>query len=315
MPQPPAPLTVLMTVYNGGRYLRAAIESILQQTYPAFRFLIVDDASGDDSRQIVRSYEDPRIELVCLERNVGQTAALNLGWRRAASPWIARMDADDYAAPTRLEEQMRRLEHEPSLDCVGTFAWVFREDPRIVDGVIEKPLEDAAIKRELWRAVPMIHGSLILRRQALAAVDGYDERYRYSADLDLYHRFLPRCRAANVPQRLFGLRRRAGQGSYSRGTMEENLEIFSRILATQCRTRRERAAVSRSLAFTHCLRARLGRREGKWEEMLRDWAAAAQWSPFTAFKQLASPVIPSKVRFLLRRWISGPEMARSWEAG
>ena len=99
-------LTVLMTVYNGSPFLRTAIDSILNQTYADFCFLIVDDASTDDSREIVRSYKDPRIQLVCLEHNVGQTAALNIGLRQATTPWIARMDADDYSGPTRFEEQM-----------------------------------------------------------------------------------------------------------------------------------------------------------------------------------------------------------------
>ena len=102
-------VTVLMTVHNGGPYLRTAIHSVLAQTYRDFRFLIVDDASSDDTRDIIRSYDDPRVELMVLPQNVGQTAALNLGLRHAASPWIARMDADDYAAPSRLEEQLGAL--------------------------------------------------------------------------------------------------------------------------------------------------------------------------------------------------------------
>src|SRR3989338_9985680 len=105
-----APLTILMAVHNGAPYLRVAMDSILRQTYCTFRFLIVDDASGDDPRQLIGSYADPRVELLALERNVGQTAALNTGLHSCTSPWIARMDADDYSAPTRLEDQMRALE-------------------------------------------------------------------------------------------------------------------------------------------------------------------------------------------------------------
>src|SRR3989338_10031399 len=114
-------VTVLMAVQNGGPYLRTAIESILHQTYRDFCFLIVDDGSTDDSREIVRSYDDRRIELLCLEHNVGQTAALNKGLRHAPTPWIARMDADDYSARTRLEVQIKSLEGEPLLACLGTF--------------------------------------------------------------------------------------------------------------------------------------------------------------------------------------------------
>ena len=79
------PLTVLMTVHNGGLYLRAAIDSILAQTYRAFRLLIVDDASSDNTPDIIRSYDDPRIDCVALPRNVGQTAAPP---RRGSPGWM-----------------------------------------------------------------------------------------------------------------------------------------------------------------------------------------------------------------------------------
>lgn len=286
MRDPAEPVTVLMAVRNGSPYLRTAIESVLAQTFRAFRFLIVDDASTDDTRDIARAYADARIELLCLPRNVGQTAALNLGLRRAASPWIARMDADDYAAPERLAEQMRAVEADPSLDCVGSFAWLFRDDPRVVEGVIEKPLQDAAIKRQVLRAVPLIHGSLLMRRATVLDVGGYDERYRYSADWDLYHRWLPRSRAVNLPRRLVGIRRHPGQDSFSRRAVEENLEIFSRLLAAGCRARRDRAMVRGSLAYTYMMRARLDRGEGKLNEMLDDLGSALRCSPLMALRQL-----------------------------
>ena len=176
-------LTVLMTVYNGSPYLRTAIESILQQTYRDFRFLIIDDGSTDDTRDIVWSYDDERIELLCLSRNLGQTAALNIGVRHISTPWIARMDADDYSAPTRLEEQMRVLEADHSLGCLGTFAWWFRDDPKTIGAIHTKPERHADIKRALLVGSPIIHGSIMVSRTALLDVGGYNERYRYSADL------------------------------------------------------------------------------------------------------------------------------------
>src|SRR5688572_19340877 len=126
-------LTVLMAVRNGEPFLTAAIESILRQTYEEFRFLIVDDASTDRTREVIRSYDDKRIELLCLQQNVGQTAALSIGVQRVSTPWIARMDADDYSAATRFEKQMNLLTADPSLGCVGTFAWVFRNDPAVAE--------------------------------------------------------------------------------------------------------------------------------------------------------------------------------------
>lgn len=279
-------VTVLMAVRNGAPYLRTAVDSVLAQTFRAFRFLIIDDASTDETRDIVRAYADARIELLCLPRNVGQTAALNMGLRQAVSPWIARMDADDYAAPHRLAAQMQAVEADPSLDCVGTWAWLFRDDPRVVDGVIEKPLRDVAIKRQLCRAVPLIHGSLVMRRHTVLAVGGYDERYRYSADWDLYHRWLPRCRAINLPQRLLGIRRHPQQDSYSSKAVDENLEIFSRLLASPHRTRREMAMIHESLSYIYMMRAQCDLKERRVKDTLQDMTSAIRWSPTMAVKQL-----------------------------
>jgi hypothetical protein len=312
-------VTVLMTVHNGGAYLRTAIDSVLAQTYRAFRLLIVDDASRDDTRDIIRAYgarsislgapsraeprdDDARIECVMLERNVGQTAALNLGLRRATTPWIARMDADDYSAPERLEVQMALAAREGSLGCLGTFAWVFRQDPQTVDGVIEKPLDDAGIRRNFWRVIPLIHGSLILRRELVLSVGAYDERYRYSADWDLYHRLLARCRAANVPKRLLGIRRHPDQKSFLKASVDETIRIFSRVLAANGCARLERAALRASLSYTYMNRARCHRVEGRVGEMLRDVGSALRWSPATAGKQLLAPVVPG---WVLRRGREG----------
>lgn len=295
------PVTVLMTVHNGGPYLRTAIDSVLAQTYRAFRLLIVDDASSDGTPDIIRSYGDPRIECVRVERNVGQTAALNLGLRRAASPWIARMDADDYSAPERLEAQMALGAREASLGCLGTFAWVFRQDPQTVDGVIEKPLDDADIRRNFWRVIPLIHGSLIMRRELVLAAGGYDEHYRYSADWDLYHRLLARCRAANIPKRLLGIRRHPDQKSFLKASVDETIQIFSRALTTDGCARRERAALRASLAFTYVTRARCDHAERQLGEMWRDVGFALRWSPAAAGRQLLAPVIPGWTRAARRR--------------
>ena len=286
MEHPLAPVTVLMAVRNGSRYLRTSVESILAQTYRTFCFLIVDDASTDDTRELLRTYADPRITLICVDRNIGQTAALNVGLRHAASPWIARLDADDYAAPERLAEQMQAVDADPTPDCVGTYAWLFRDDPRVVDGVIEKPLQDAAIKRQMWRLVPLIHGSLLMRRETVVAAGGYDERYRYSADWDLYHRWLPRCRAVNLPKRLVGIRRHPQQDSFSRRAVDENLDIFLRRLETTADGRGIRSMIRESLSYTYMVRAHLSLREGKGQDAWRDVGSALRWSPATAVKQL-----------------------------
>lgn len=272
-------VTVVMAVHNGGVFLRGAIESILAQTYRDFRLLIVDDASTDDSRQIVRSYADPRIDQLALERNAGQTAALHIGVRRARTPWIARMDADDYAAPSRLAEQMTAVERDPALRCVGTFAWIFRENPGMSEGLLERPVDDEAIKRALYRSTPMIHGSLLIHREAMLSVGGYEDRFRYSADRELYRRFVPRFRCANIPTPLLGIRQHPGQGSLSRRAADESVEIIRQMLIDCAHAEPERSDARQSLALAYRFRARCWASEQRYPEMMKDLAHAVWLSP------------------------------------
>lgn len=272
-----------MAVHNGLPYLRTAIDSILQQTYTDFCFLIVDDASTDDSREIVRSYDDQRIELVCLDRNVGQTAALNIGLRQTSTPWIARMDADDYSAPTRLEEQMQVLDADQSLSCVGTHVWMFSDDPQVVDGVFATPLHHAEIKHALLRGSPMVHGSIVVSREALLDVGGYDERYRLTADLELYDRLLAKYLTANIPKQLVGIRQHRSQGSQSKLACDEAIEICSRRLMTDNYSREEAAIIRATLSRAYIFRARFGAAEHNYIELLKYLARAVRVSPNTFF--------------------------------
>lgn len=298
-------LTVLMAVNNGVPYLRTAVESILNQTYRDFRFLIIDDASTDESREIVRSYVDDRIELVCLERNVGQTAALNFGLRRIKTPWIARMDADDCSASARLEEQMKALEADPSLSCLGTFCWIFHSDPIIVDGIWEHPIHYEDIKRGLLTGCPMTHGSLVISRKILLEIGGYDERYRLAADIDLYDRLLKGHRAANLPRLLYGCRLHPGQRQGSRLSLEESLEIWRKRLE-QNQYNPEDAALVRTALSGHVVgRVRYLWEERKYRASLKNLCWAFRLSPKSVTRwylgNLAHTLMPRHLRAVVRR--------------
>src|SRR5438270_1653427 len=106
MPQSPA-ISVIMPVYNAGRYLRSAMDSILAQSFADFEYICIDDGSTDDSAAILREYagRDPRVVIVT-KANGGVTSALNAGIRVARGEFLARVDADDLAAPNRFEEQI-----------------------------------------------------------------------------------------------------------------------------------------------------------------------------------------------------------------
>ena len=309
-------LTVLMTVYNGEPYLQAAMDSILNQTYSDFCFLIIDDASTDSTREIVRSYSDDRINLVCLKYNVGQTAALNLGLEQATTPWVARMDADDYSAPTRFEEQMNALKADPSLSCVGTHVWIFRNDPQVVETVMEPPLHHDEIKRELLRGTPLIHGSMVVSTAAMRGVGGYDDRYRLIADMELYDNLLPGYIAANVPELLLGVRRHSGQSSNSSLVLDENIDLCTRRLSSNNYSHDEAAIVRATLSRFHLFRARYWGSKYKIGQMGKDLIQALAISPKTFPKSCLTVFVISLMSERFRARLRGamtrivPSLAR-----
>jgi len=114
-------ISVVMSVFNGERYLSEAIESILNQTFRDFEFVIVDNQSTDKSSNVVSSFKDDRIVFIQNTKNLGQTRALNVGLRRSKAPYIARMDADDIAYPDRLQTQYDYLNENLNIDVVGSW--------------------------------------------------------------------------------------------------------------------------------------------------------------------------------------------------
>ena len=114
-------VTVLLSVYNGERYLRESIESILNQTFTDFEFLIINDGSTDDSRRIISSYDDPRIQLIDNEQNIGLSQSLNKGLKLARGTYIARQDADDISEPERLAKQVSYMDRNPHIALLGSW--------------------------------------------------------------------------------------------------------------------------------------------------------------------------------------------------
>lgn len=178
-------VTVLMPVYNGEKYLREAIESILDQTFTDFEFLIINDGSTDGSVGIVESYKDRRIRLVHNEKNLGLIASLNRGMELARGEYIARMDCDDISLPLRLEKQVVFMDAHPEIGVCGSWAKVIDENGN-VNGSI-KALTGKSIKRLCWRPSPFIHPTCIIR-SSLLKENRYSEGYPHAEDYELWLR-------------------------------------------------------------------------------------------------------------------------------
>lgn len=207
--------TFLIPVWNGRDFLRDAIDSVLAQTRNDWLLVVVDDASIDDSAKIVASYDDPRIELIRLERNVGQTRALNTGLGMVQTPWVARLDQDDVAAPTRFEAQLAYLEENPGTVLVGSWA-DFIDDQGSIVGHYRFATEPEDVLRELYLGPsPFIHSAVTFSTEAARALGGYPTEIVYAQDIALWAKLAAHGRIANVPQALTYLRRHPAQTSRS----------------------------------------------------------------------------------------------------
>jgi len=192
-------VSVLMAVYNGEKYLPEAIESILNQTFTDFEFLIVDDGSTDRTQEIINSYQDPRIKLISNPENVGLTRSLNRGLDRARGEYVARMDSDDISVPERFAKQQTYMDAHNEVAVCGTWARDIDAEGQVT-GVRETPVGDD-LEREYWRPSPIIHPSAMIRRAHLNGLR-YDEQIRYAQDFDLWLRLKPHHKLANLPEHL-----------------------------------------------------------------------------------------------------------------
>ena len=184
-------VTVLLAVHDGADYVGAAIDSVLAQTFTDFELLIIDDASTDETVDVVRAYDDGRIRLLRNERNLGQVASLNRGLHEARGAVVARLDHDDVSSPDRLERQLDVLRAEPRVGLVGTWAELVDGDERtigVVDGRIATRVD--FVYWTLLQYVLIPHPSAAYRRDAALAVGGYDETLGPAEDKDLWRKLL-----------------------------------------------------------------------------------------------------------------------------
>lgn len=201
-------VTVLMSVHNGSRFLREAIDSILAQTFRDFELLVIDDASTDDSAAIVESYRDPRIRMLRNEANQGLTKSLNRGLRDARGSLIARHDADDRSHPQRLEQQVAWFDAHPQGALVGT-------QPRIIDehgweiGKVVKATSETGIRWQSMFSNPFIHTAVMFRRDVVLGLGGYDETFRFNQDFELWSRMIGSFECSNLAETLVDYRAHA----------------------------------------------------------------------------------------------------------
>lgn len=210
-------VSILMTVHNGDPYIRDAIASVIAQTLREFELIVVDNGSTDGSLDTVRSFSDPRIKLRSLGRNIGRTPALNVALEAARGRYIAILDADDIAYPARLRAQTAYLGFHPEVALVaGGVDWFSLE--RGIVQFYQSPITDVEIA---WRLVfwsAFAHSSVMMRRDVVQSVGGYDETFEYASDFGLYSMMMRKgYRFACLPDKVCAIRLSSGSASRTFG--------------------------------------------------------------------------------------------------
>ena len=185
-------ITVLMTVYNGMPFLAEAIESVLEQSFDNFEFIIIDDAgNADNSVEIIESYakKDNRIVFLCNENNMGQTASLNKGLQLAKAEFIARLDQDDVCLPFRLEQQQEYLAGHPEISIISSWEYTIDSSGRKVRSWKSR-IDDYGdfLGTILLGLCPVWHPSVMFRKSDVLALGGFDVSYGPAEDYELWSR-------------------------------------------------------------------------------------------------------------------------------
>ncbi len=225
-------ISIVMSVYNGASYLEEAINSILQQTYANFELIIVDDASTDATSEILRKFDDCRIRVITNPRNLGLTKSLNIGMAAARGKYIARMDADDLSLPHRLELQWQFLESHPDYALLGSPYYQIDEQGQI-RSLIRVLTENEALRDGLRQQNWFGHGSVMMRREAVEQLGGYDERFTYAQDYDLWLRMSEQFKIANLEEPLYCWRASASCISQSKIKEQEYFAELARKKAAE----------------------------------------------------------------------------------
>ncbi len=220
-------VTVLMSVYNGETHLRDSVDSILDQTYEDFEFLILNNASTDRTKEILELYDDPRIRLIDNDKNIGLIRSLNRGLGLAKGEYIARMDADDISLPTRLEKQVDFLDSHDSIGVLGIRSWIIDESG---DTLIRAnhPIVHNEILAKILLDNCFVHSSVMFRKKLIDTYGNYNNNAVLGEDYDLFLRLSRVTQMANMAEPLHKWRKNISTGM-SVVNRQEQIAVRDRI--------------------------------------------------------------------------------------
>lgn len=203
-------ISVLMPTYNGERFLRPAIESILNQTFPNFELIVIDDGSTDNTPHILSEFNDTRLTVLTNPKNSGIAAATNRALAAARAEYIALQDHDDISLPHRLQTQLDFLNTHPEIALVGSAATLIDENgtafsKKFALGIWAnrhnlQSQDDLNLKWDALFGCPFYHVSVMVRCGVILGLGGYSEdpEFQYAQDFELLSRITMRHRVANL---------------------------------------------------------------------------------------------------------------------
>jgi glycosyltransferase involved in cell wall biosynthesis len=199
-------ISIIMPVFNSEKYIKQAIESILDQSYKKFEFIIIDDASSDSTFEILNAYSktDKRIHLFRNRKNLGVTKTLNLALTHSSGKYIARMDADDWSYPDRLELQVVLMEKNPNVVVSGSYVAVCDANLKI-KYIRKYHHSDKEIRKHIFRYSPFAHPATIWNSSVIKK-ELYNEILTTCQDYELYFRMGKIGKFMNIDKELLKLR-------------------------------------------------------------------------------------------------------------
>jgi glycosyltransferase involved in cell wall biosynthesis len=207
-------LSVVMPVFNGEKYIKKSLESILKQELRDFELIIVDDGSLDKTTDIINSIKDKRIKLIKNSKNLGLSTSINKGIKAAKGKYVARCDGDDLYSSNRFKLQLDFLERHPEYILIGSNADIINPRDKKI-GEIITPEKSYAIKKQLLAKNNIIHPSVIYNKEAVQKAGWYREFFNLGAEeYDLWFRLMAYGKFYNIQKKL--IKRRVHDQVYTK---------------------------------------------------------------------------------------------------
>ena len=191
-------VSILMTVFNGARFIEKSVGCVIDQSFSEWELIIIENGSTDGTAELVKSFGDKRIKREMLDRNIGRTPALQLALENAQGVYVAVLDADDICAPERLAIEIGFLDANPDVMVVGT--WFNEIDVDGKENLVRTPsTAEQDIIDLMASSNPILHSSAMYRRKEAIDVGGYAVEYKYGADTNLWVSLMQIGKAAIIP--------------------------------------------------------------------------------------------------------------------